>query len=227
MTPGSRSLSWPLTELSCPLPFLWHWIITVTTAVTNGPGTKLSKPQFPNLYKGDSQFPCDRIVEMTQANKCLLSADQSICQNKNLIYLWLFLLFLKNSYLLTFIFWLCWAFVAARRLSKFAASTYYFSLQCSGLSLRWLLFQSTGSVVVAHGLSCSTACGIYPEQQLNLWALHWQMDSQSLDHQESPALTIIIIYSNSKQPFNVGIINIINDETKAQRGLVTCLKSHS
>ena len=68
----------------------------VMTAVTNGPGIKLSKPQLPNLYKGDSQFPCDRIVEMTQTNNCLLNADP-ICQNKNLINLWLLLLFLKKN----------------------------------------------------------------------------------------------------------------------------------
>ena len=149
----------------------------VMTAVTNGPGIKLSKPQLPNLYKGDSQFPCDRIVEMTQTNNCLLNADHSICQNKNLINLWLLLLFFKKFDLFTFIFWLCWVIVAARRLSKFAASMDYFSLQCSGFSLRWLLLWSAGSAAVAHGLSCSTACGIHPEQGLNLCPLHWQMDS--------------------------------------------------
>ena len=37
--------------------------------------------------------------------------------------------------------------------------------------------QSTGSVVVAHGLSCSTACGIFPDQGSNPCPLHWQLDS--------------------------------------------------
>ena len=37
--------------------------------------------------------------------------------------------------------------------------------------------QSTGSVVVAHGLSCSTACGIFPDQGLNPCPLHWQANS--------------------------------------------------
>ena len=32
--------------------------------------------------------------------------------------------------------------------------------------------QSTGSVVVAHGFSCSTACGIFPDQGLNPCFLH-------------------------------------------------------
>ena len=37
--------------------------------------------------------------------------------------------------------------------------------------------QSAGSVVVMHGLSCSTACGIFPDQGSNLCPLHWQADS--------------------------------------------------
>ena len=59
-------------------------------------------------------------------------------------------------------FWLCWAFVAACRLSLVAASGGYSSLRCAGFSLRWLLLlqgtvsRCTGSVVVAHGLS---SCG--------------------------------------------------------------------
>ena len=44
----------------------------------------------------------------------------------------------------------------------------------------------TGSVVVAHGPSCSTACGIFPDQGLNPCPLHWQADSQPLHHQGSP-----------------------------------------
>ena len=37
--------------------------------------------------------------------------------------------------------------------------------------------QSSGSAVVAHGLSCSVACGIFPDQGLNPCPLHWQVDS--------------------------------------------------
>ena len=33
-----------------------------------------------------------------------------------------------------------------------------------------------GSVVVAHRLTCPTACGIFPEQGLNPYPLHWQVD---------------------------------------------------
>ena len=46
--------------------------------------------------------------------------------------------------------------------------------------------QSAGSAVMAHGLSCSTACGIPPDQGSNPCPLHWQADSQPLRHQGSP-----------------------------------------
>ena len=36
---------------------------------------------------------------------------------------------------------------------------------------------STGSVVVARGFSYSAACGIFPDQGLNLCPLHWWVDS--------------------------------------------------
>ena len=45
--------------------------------------------------------------------------------------------------------------------------------------------QSIGSVVV-HGLSCSAACGIFPDQRSNLCLGHGQMDSLPLSYQGSP-----------------------------------------
>ena len=39
---------------------------------------------------------------------------------------------------------------------------------------------------MAHGLSCSTACGILPDQGSNLCPLHYQADSYPLRHQRSP-----------------------------------------
>ena len=80
-----------------------------------------------------------------------------------------------------------------RGLSPVAASGGHSSLRCAGLSLsRPLLLWSTvsrraGSVVVAHGPSCSAACGILPDQGSNSCPLHWQADSQPLRHQGSPA----------------------------------------
>ena len=46
-------------------------------------------------------------------------------------------------------------------------------LQVRGLQQLW----QVGSVVVAHELSCSAACGIFLEQGLNPCPLHWQADS--------------------------------------------------
>ena len=82
--------------------------------------------------------------------------------------------------------------VSVRGLPLVAASGGHSSSQCTGLSLSWpLLLRSTGSrragsVVVAHGPSCSTACGILPDQGSNPCPLHWQADSQPLRHQGSP-----------------------------------------
>ena len=101
--------------------------------------------------------------------------------------------FFFNSYLFIY-FWLCWVFVSVRGLSLVEASGGHSSSQCAGLSLsRPLLLRSTGSrragsVVVAHGLLCSAACGIFPDQRSNPCPLHWQADSQPLRHQGSPDL---------------------------------------
>ena len=76
-------------------------------------------------------------------------------------------------YLFIIYFWLCWVFVSVRGLSLVVASGGHSSSRWAGLSLsRPLLLRSTGSrcagsVVVAHGPSCSAACGIFPDQGLN------------------------------------------------------------
>ena len=46
---------------------------------------------------------------------------------------------------------------------------------------------------MAHGPSRSAACGILPDQGLNLCPLHWQADSQPLRHQGSPSTVILTI----------------------------------
>ena len=108
---------------------------------------------------------------------------------------WLSLLsfFLINLFIYLFIYlWLCWVFVSVRGLSLVVASGGHSSSRCAGLSLlRPLLLQGTGSrragsVIVAHGPSCSPACGIFPDQGSNPCPLHWQADSQPLRHQGSP-----------------------------------------
>ena len=80
-----------------------------------------------------------------------------------------------------------------RGLSLVAASGGHSSSRCVGLSLsRALLLRSTGSrragsIVVAHGPSCSAACGVFPDQGSNPCPLHCQADSQPLRHQGSPS----------------------------------------
>ena len=60
-----------------------------------------------------------------------------------------------------------------------------------GLSLpRSTGSRRAGSVVVAHGPSCSAARGILPDQGSNPCPLHWQADSQPLRHQGSPKESI-------------------------------------
>ena len=79
-----------------------------------------------------------------------------------------------------------------RGLSLVVASRGHSSSRCAGLSLsRPLLLRSTGSrcagsVIVAHGPSCSAARGIFPDQGSNPCPLHWQADAQPLHHQGSP-----------------------------------------
>ena len=111
--------------------------------------------------------------------------------------------FFFNKFIYLFIyFWLCWVFVSVRGLSAVAASgghsssrcAGHSSSRCAGLSLsRPLPLRSTGSrragsVAVAHGPSCSVACGILPDRGTNPRPLHWQADSQPLRHQGSPKL---------------------------------------
>ena len=89
-----------------------------------------------------------------------------------------FFFFLKDLFILLIDWLLCWVFVSVLGLSLVAASGGYSSSWCAGLSVsRPLLLQSTGSrragsVVVAHGPSRSTACGIFPDQGSNLCPLH-------------------------------------------------------
>ena len=45
---------------------------------------------------------------------------------------------------------------------------------------------------MAHGLSCSVACGIFPDQGPNPCPLHWQVDSQPLCHQRCPYISDFI-----------------------------------
>ena len=70
-------------------------------------------------------------------------------------------------------FWLCWIFIAMRRLSLVAVSEVtlrcsVWASHCGGFSCR----RAQASVVVVHGLSCPEACGIFLDQRSNLCPLH-------------------------------------------------------
>ena len=119
----------------------------------------------------------------------------------------MFFLFFKKNYL-----YLCLAVLGLLCCAGFslaAASRGYSPVVMHGFSLRWLLLLwgtgsraqgleycslwaqqlwllDTGSIVMAHGLNCSTAHSIFPDQGLNPCLLHWQADSLPLSHQGSP-----------------------------------------
>jgi len=59
----------------------------------------------------------------------------------------------------------------------------------SGIAALGLL--STGSIVVAHRLSCFEACGISPDRGSNPYLLHWQANSLPLSHQGSPNQSLL------------------------------------
>ena len=139
---------------------------------------------------------CTSIVKKTDPVNCWLGCEWTRPLTHNVK--WhkylensLTLSFYKFIYLFIYL-WLCWVFVSARGLSLVAASGGHSSSRCAGLSLsRPLLLRSTGSrragsVIVAHGPSCSAVCRIFPDQGLNPCPLHWQADSQPLRHQGSP-----------------------------------------
>ena len=44
---------------------------------------------------------------------------------------------------------------------------------------------------MVNGLSCSAACGIFPDQGSNLCLLHWQADSLPLGHQGGAVYKIL------------------------------------
>ena len=133
-----------------------------------------------------------KLQDMYDAEKQLLSREWAGG------YFIFFFFFNKFIYLFIYLFiyfWLCWVSISVRGLSPVAASGGHSSSRYAGLSpSRPLSLRSTGSrragsVAVAHGPSCSAACGILPDQGPNPCPLHWQADSQPLRHQGSPAIS--------------------------------------
>ena len=149
---------------------------------------------FPSETRKELIYHRCMIVKQCCWGSHYFSQDTSICWEVIIIPV----IYYKSKWLIFFFkylfiyLWLCWVFVSVRGLSLVVASGDHSSSQCAGLSLsRPLLLWSTGSrragsVVVAHGPSCSAACGIFPDQGSNPCPLHWQADSQPLRHQGSP-----------------------------------------
>ena len=87
---------------------------------------------------------------------------------------------------------MCWVLVPVQGPSPAVASGGHSSSLCAGpplsrpLPLRSTGSRRAGSVIVAHGPSCSAACGILPDQGSYPCPLHWQADSQPPRHQGSP-----------------------------------------
>ena len=59
---------------------------------------------------------------------------------------------------------------------------------CTWAQELWLPGSAAQAVVVAYGLSCPPACGVFLDQGLNLCLLRWQADSLPLSHQGSPEI---------------------------------------
>lgn len=77
-----------------------------------------------------------------------------------------------------------------------------------GSAVVGLGLESTGSVVVAHGLCCSRASGLFPDQRLNLCPLHWLVDSSPLYHQRSPPTFLVSFVSLPSEVGSVGVMAV-------------------
>ena len=88
------------------------------------------------------------------------------------------------------------------------------SSRCAGpspsrpLPLRGTGSRRAGSALVAHGLSCSAARGIFPDQGSNPCPLHWQADSQPLRHQGSPKPLFLTFVKLISQQSHKGVLDV-------------------
>ena len=153
-------IAWPAGSVSC----LLRWeIASCGKQAVRGPSSGPRTLPFPPLTGGFQQ-----ISDFVSFHSHLLNQTTFFFFLKEFLYF----------YYLFIYFGLCWVSVSAQGLSPVAASGGHSSSRCAGLSLsRPLLLRSTssrcaGSVVVAHGPSCSLACGILPDQGSNPCPLH-------------------------------------------------------
>ena len=89
-------------------------------------------------------------------------------------------------------FWLRWVFVVAEK-AFFGCDESGVTLHCGAWAshcgdfscCRAQVLGSQASIAVVHGLSCSSACGIFPDQGLNPSPMRWQVNSYPLYRQGS------------------------------------------
>ena len=111
-----------------------------------------------------------------------------------------FVVFFILIFILCVYFWLYCVFVAVQVFSScseqgpvssygaWASHGSGFSC-CRAWALGYTGFSSCSTWAqkfVAHELCCPAACGIFPDQGLNQYLLHWQVDSLPLSHQGNP-----------------------------------------
>lgn len=106
-----------------------------------------------------------------------------------------FILFIYFKY--WFMYWLCCMLVAACGLSLVLTNGGCSSLCCMGFSSQWLLLlhstasSSKAAVIVAHGLPCSAACVIFPNQRLSPSLLHGRQILNHWTFKEAPIYLFI------------------------------------
>ena len=125
---------------------------------------------------------------MVQVCLCILLQLPPWHNHSETLHIFLARMYLRFFFLLiffcfTFFFWLCWIFVAVWVFNSCGA----WASHCSGFSLLSTGSRTCGlcscssralehrSMVVAHELSCSTVCGVFPDQGSNPGLLHWQV----------------------------------------------------
>ena len=118
--------------------------------------------------------------------------------------------FFKNLIKLIY-FWLCWIFVATG-LYLGAAHRSVWTSHCGGFSCGAQALGHMGLIVAAYSFSHPMACGTFPNQGSNLCPLHWQVDSQPLNHQGSPNQVILKLPFWHSQVWFLKQINMKNSE---------------
>ena len=107
-------------------------------------------------------------------------------------------------------FWLCWVLLLHRLLSSCGV------FSCGAWALGHVSFSSCGSRALRLGLSCFEACGIFPDQGLNPYLLHWQADSLPLGHQGNPKKIFF------KKAVCIPPVSAANVETAKEIATETC-----